>query len=90
MGAVAFYFPAGDVHSWATQPKENDAMRAALAFLNGAGSRRGRQSGATDRGLLLLTDLLLNPGAGGQGIVGREREDRRRDGRVAVVRPRFR
>jgi hypothetical protein len=37
-------------------------MRAALAFLNGAGSRRRRQSGDTDRGLLLLTDLLVNPG----------------------------
>jgi hypothetical protein len=37
-------------------------MRAALAFLNGAGSRRRRQSGGTDRGLLLLTDLLVNPG----------------------------
>jgi hypothetical protein len=38
-------------------------MRAALAFLNGAGLRRRRQSGGTDRGLLLLTDLLVNPGA---------------------------
>jgi hypothetical protein len=38
-------------------------MRAALAFLNGAGSRRRRQSGGTDRGLLILTDLLINPGA---------------------------
>jgi len=37
-------------------------MRAALAFLNGAGSRRRRQSGSTDRGLLALTDLLLKPG----------------------------
>jgi hypothetical protein len=37
-------------------------MRAALAFLNGVGSRRRRQSGDTDRGLLLLTDLLVNPG----------------------------
>jgi hypothetical protein len=36
-------------------------MRAALAFLNGAGLRRRRQSGGPDRGLL-LTDLLVNPG----------------------------
>jgi hypothetical protein len=36
-------------------------MRAALAFLNGAGVRRRRRSGNTDRGLLVLTDLLLNP-----------------------------
>jgi hypothetical protein len=37
-------------------------MRAVLAFLNGAGSRRSCQSGNTDRGLLALTDLLLQPG----------------------------
>jgi hypothetical protein len=36
-------------------------MRAALAFVNGAGSRK-RREGGTDRGLLKLTDLLLNPG----------------------------
>jgi hypothetical protein len=41
-------------------------MRAALAFLNGAGSRRRRQSGSTDRGLLALTDLLLNPAIPGK------------------------
>jgi len=37
-------------------------MRAALAFINGAGSRWKRREGSTDRGLLRLTDLLLNPG----------------------------
>jgi hypothetical protein len=41
-------------------------MRAALAFLNGAGSRRRRQSGSTDRGLLALTDLLINSGFPGK------------------------
>jgi hypothetical protein len=37
-------------------------MRAALAFVNGAGSRWKRRDGGTDRGLLMLTDLLLNSG----------------------------
>jgi len=37
-------------------------MRAALAFVNGAGSRWKRREGGSDRGLLMLTDLLLNPG----------------------------
>jgi hypothetical protein len=43
-------------------------MRAALAFLNGAGSRRRRQSGSTDRGLLALTDLLVNSGFRGKQV----------------------
>jgi len=43
-------------------------MRAALAFLNGAGSRRRRQSGSTDRGLLALTDLLVNSGFPGKQV----------------------
>jgi hypothetical protein len=37
-------------------------MRATLAFLNAAGSRRKLKSGVTDRGLLKLTDLLVTTG----------------------------
>ncbi|HLZ96775.1 MAG TPA: hypothetical protein VKP66_02450 [Steroidobacteraceae bacterium] len=64
-------------------------MRAALAFLNGAGSRGTRRSGSTDRGLLALTNLLVNPGLSGrQFSVAAELEARTQD-RARVRRPHF-
>ena len=64
-------------------------MRAALAFLNGAGSRRRRQSGGTDRGLLALTDLLLNPGIPGKRVPVPADLDARPPGRAPIRRSRF-
>jgi hypothetical protein len=61
---------------------EEHAMRAALAFLNGAGSRRSRHSGHTDRGLLALTDLLLNPGIAEKQVSARLNIDARATGRA--------
>jgi hypothetical protein len=61
-------------------------MRAALAFLNGAGSRRRRQSGSTDRGLLALTDLLLNPGITEKHVQASVDVDARATGRAPAHR----
>jgi hypothetical protein len=61
-------------------------MRAALAFLNGAGSRRRRQSGITDRGLLAITDLLLNPGITGKQVPVPSDMDARAAGRATTRR----
>ncbi len=64
-------------------------MRAVLAFLNGAGSRRRRQSGSTDRGLLALTDLLLNRGIPGKRVPVAAELDARPADRTPVRHSRF-
>ena len=64
-------------------------MRAALAFLNGAGSRRRRQSGGADRGLLALTDLLVNSGFPGKQMPVPADVDGRATGRAPIRRPRL-
>jgi hypothetical protein len=64
-------------------------MRAALAFVNGAGSSWKRREGGTDRGLLTLTDLLLNPGiASKPGRWSAARAPGRADGLPVSVRSR--